>query len=513
MAFRTRRSRDWSTGAPDGEGPPFELVRTSEPLGQAAALNAGIRRARAPIVVVLDPSVLPRGDVVTPLVEALADPGVGDRRALRPPLRRPPPLRRDRRGADAIAIQGYLMAFRRADAAARGPLDESFRFYRNLDIWWSLVLRDEGEDAAPRRALGRARAATGARRATRLDDRRPSRSATASRSATSTGSWTASARGWISPAGSRSANCLANRHAPQTVPSARSVTSTPSARSSSRKRVRSCEVPVAPRGRALGEQSTRARPAVDRRRCHRSRRSRPIRRRARQDRGRGRARGRSRGRSQRRSSAESAPAGPPERVRSAVGVSRSSSIAATKRSWSVRPASESGSRGRPGPVGDAEGGRLGGRRRRAMPDERHVPAPDGRSGAAPARNGRRGAPMGLAGCRPERRKLGPERREPRRRARERRVGQVELPRVAGREAQVAERQRVDAVVDELRDPLEVAGRLRHLPAAHEQVRSVDPDAGRRTARRSVPTGRSRPRGGERRCPRRRYGCRTSVRGA
>ena len=28
----------------------------------------------------------------------------------------------------------------------RGPLDERFRFYRNLDIWWSLVLRDEGED-------------------------------------------------------------------------------------------------------------------------------------------------------------------------------------------------------------------------------------------------------------------------------------------------------------------------------------------------------------------------------
>ena len=30
-------------------------------------------------------------------------------------------------------------------ARERGPLDERFRFYRNLDIWWSLVLRDEGE--------------------------------------------------------------------------------------------------------------------------------------------------------------------------------------------------------------------------------------------------------------------------------------------------------------------------------------------------------------------------------
>jgi hypothetical protein len=45
------------------------------------------------------------------------------------------------------------MAFRRADYVARGPFDEHFRFYRNLDIWWSLVLRDEGLSAEPRRAV------------------------------------------------------------------------------------------------------------------------------------------------------------------------------------------------------------------------------------------------------------------------------------------------------------------------------------------------------------------------
>ena len=38
---------------------------------------------------------------------------------------------------------------------ARGPLDEHFAFYRNLDIWWSLVLRDpfaaddDDEDGEP----------------------------------------------------------------------------------------------------------------------------------------------------------------------------------------------------------------------------------------------------------------------------------------------------------------------------------------------------------------------------
>ena len=141
-------------GLADGDELPVELVRTSEPLGQAAALNMGIRRARAPIVLVLDPSVIPTGDVVSPLVEALADPGVaiaGPFGLVSSDLRRFEEATEGDRDAVPIAIQGYLMAFRRADAAARGPLDEAFRFYRNLDIWWSLVLRDEGEGKTPRR--------------------------------------------------------------------------------------------------------------------------------------------------------------------------------------------------------------------------------------------------------------------------------------------------------------------------------------------------------------------------
>jgi hypothetical protein len=34
-----------------------------------------------------------------------------------------------------------------------GPLDERFTFYRNLDIWWSLVLRDGDGSGPPRRAV------------------------------------------------------------------------------------------------------------------------------------------------------------------------------------------------------------------------------------------------------------------------------------------------------------------------------------------------------------------------
>jgi cysteinyl-tRNA synthetase len=100
----------------------------------------------------MDTSVEPTGDVVTPLVRALDDPSLavvggwgitsGDLRKFE-----------DAPAGEVDAIESYLQAFRRADYAARGPLDERFRFYRNLDIWWSLVLRDEGEGSVPRRAV------------------------------------------------------------------------------------------------------------------------------------------------------------------------------------------------------------------------------------------------------------------------------------------------------------------------------------------------------------------------
>jgi cellulose synthase/poly-beta-1,6-N-acetylglucosamine synthase-like glycosyltransferase len=129
-----------------------EVVHTTERLGTGAAWNIGIRRSAGPVVIVLDTSIEATGDFVTPLVAVLDDPSVavtggfgiasGDlRRFEEAPV------------GDVTAIEGYVMAFRRDDAASRGPVDERFRFYRNLDIWWSLVLRDEGEETPPRRAL------------------------------------------------------------------------------------------------------------------------------------------------------------------------------------------------------------------------------------------------------------------------------------------------------------------------------------------------------------------------
>ncbi len=129
-----------------------EVVWTSDRLGQAAAVNIGLRRATGGVVVILDTSIELTGDVVTPLAEALDDPTVavaGGWGIVSSDLRK----FEDAPAGDVDAIEGYLQAFRRADAAERGPLDERFRFYRNLDIWWSLVLRDEGDEDTPRRAV------------------------------------------------------------------------------------------------------------------------------------------------------------------------------------------------------------------------------------------------------------------------------------------------------------------------------------------------------------------------
>ncbi len=143
---------DGSLAGRSGRRTDLEIVWTSARLGTAAALDCGIRRASGAVVILLDTSLEPTGDFVSPLVSVLEDASVavvGGWGIVSDDLR----TFRDAPPGDVDAIEGYCLAFRRADFVARGPLDERFRFYRNLDIWWSLVLRDEGEAAPPRRAV------------------------------------------------------------------------------------------------------------------------------------------------------------------------------------------------------------------------------------------------------------------------------------------------------------------------------------------------------------------------
>lgn len=141
---------------PGAPGVVTEVVWTSGRLGRAAALNAGIRRAAAPVVILLDGRVEVGGDVVGPLVASLDDPAVavaGPDGLVTSDLRHFVPAPRGAR--EVAAVAATALAFRRPDFVTHGPLDEGFREPELLDAWWSLVLRgggDDGDGAPPRRA-------------------------------------------------------------------------------------------------------------------------------------------------------------------------------------------------------------------------------------------------------------------------------------------------------------------------------------------------------------------------
>jgi cysteinyl-tRNA synthetase len=119
-------------------------IRLDPPLGFAAAVNAGIEAAAGEVVILFDSGVDLAGDAVSPLIQALADPSVvvagpyGLRGQGTPKEFAASP------GPEVDAIEGYCMAFRKADAEALEGFDPRFKFYRIADIEFSFRLRDRG---------------------------------------------------------------------------------------------------------------------------------------------------------------------------------------------------------------------------------------------------------------------------------------------------------------------------------------------------------------------------------
>jgi cysteinyl-tRNA synthetase len=119
----------------------FRFIPLFPTLGFAAAVNAGIEAAAGDLVILFDPGVELKGDAVTPLIEALRDPevavagpfGVSGKGTIKE--------FEESAGPDVDAIEGYCMAFRRADALALEGFDPKFRFYRIADIEFSFRLR------------------------------------------------------------------------------------------------------------------------------------------------------------------------------------------------------------------------------------------------------------------------------------------------------------------------------------------------------------------------------------
>ena len=124
-----------------GEG--VEVLRLEPGTGWGAARNAGLRRSRGRLVLAMDGSVEPAGDVFEPFEQALADPTVGvcgpwgiSTRDLHE--------FHDSEGPEVDAVEGYLMAFRRDVIRDVGLFDEKFRWYRTADIECSFRVKDAG---------------------------------------------------------------------------------------------------------------------------------------------------------------------------------------------------------------------------------------------------------------------------------------------------------------------------------------------------------------------------------
>lgn len=121
------------------------LAGTLEQVGWARAITGLLTACGSDVVVVMDPSSVVDGDAVSPLLEALADPGVvaAGWRGVDVDLDDNWRSFVDSGPGEVDALLGYLVALRRPAALASPPHPKA-RFYRNADMEWSLALREAG---------------------------------------------------------------------------------------------------------------------------------------------------------------------------------------------------------------------------------------------------------------------------------------------------------------------------------------------------------------------------------
>jgi cysteinyl-tRNA synthetase len=126
------------------EHPEIKPLWIDHWVGEGAGRNAGLMISTGRIVIMLGNHIEVNGDIFTPIAQALSDPEVGvcggwgitsgDLRTFE-----------SSPGPDVDVVEAYLMAFRRSDLNRVGLLDEKFRFYRHVDLEFSLRFSDRGQ--------------------------------------------------------------------------------------------------------------------------------------------------------------------------------------------------------------------------------------------------------------------------------------------------------------------------------------------------------------------------------
>jgi len=110
--------------------------------GFGAAMNLGMSQAVGRALVWLDPHVEATGDLLTPLLDALGEPGTGLSGGWGVTTRSLLEFQADD-GPEVDAVEGYLLAVPRA-LAAQVEVDPRDRYYRNADLDYSFAVRALG---------------------------------------------------------------------------------------------------------------------------------------------------------------------------------------------------------------------------------------------------------------------------------------------------------------------------------------------------------------------------------
>jgi cysteinyl-tRNA synthetase len=127
----------------NGQPVALQVLFADHNMGFAAGRNATIRASRGHFIVLMDTSIEVKGDIWEPLALTLPDRNIG---VAGPYGLVTEDLREfaESSGPDVDAIEGYLMAFRRELLAEVGWIDERFRFYRLMDIYYSFFFKTSG---------------------------------------------------------------------------------------------------------------------------------------------------------------------------------------------------------------------------------------------------------------------------------------------------------------------------------------------------------------------------------
>ena len=143
LAYLEQLARKDNLIGAKGQPIGLQVLFADHNMGFAAGRNATMRASRGHYIIVMDTSIEVEGDIWGPLANTLADRNMG---VVGPYGLVTTDLRefQESPGPDVDAIEGYLMAFRRELLSEVGWIDERFRFYRLMDIYFSFFFKTSG---------------------------------------------------------------------------------------------------------------------------------------------------------------------------------------------------------------------------------------------------------------------------------------------------------------------------------------------------------------------------------